>query len=337
MSKCIVQKPVLGLDIGGANLKAAHTGGFTRHVPFALWKNPAGLADALRTIVEAAPPHDVLAVTMTGELCDCFESRCDGVEAILSAIVSIVTVPVQVWTTDGCFTGVESARTIPLKVASANWLALATFACRFAPVGSALLVDIGTTTTDIVPLVDGRPVALGRTDKERMETGELLYRGWRRTPVCSYVEDGAAEFFATFHDVYLVLKMVPEDTSDCDTPDGRPATRVAAQRRLARMIGADLATTTDQEIIKFASLLNTRLVSAIERRIDRVIKRLPEPPRTVISSGSGEFLLPMDYPWASGTNWSYCRTVWLSQCIGPVTSAAACAHAVAVLCSEREE
>jgi probable H4MPT-linked C1 transfer pathway protein len=337
MSTPTVKKAVLGLDIGGANLKAAHTGGFTRHVGFALWKNPAGLVDALRAIVEAAPPHGVLAVTMTGELCDCFESKREGVGAILSAVAAVTRTPVRVWTTDGTFIDMEAARSQPLKAASANWLALATFAGRFAPSGPALLIDIGTTTTDIIPLVDGRPVPRGRTDKERLASSELLYRGWRRTPVCVHMGDGAAELFATYLDVYLVLKMVPEDPADRDTADGKPATRAAAHRRLARMMCADLETSTHSECEKLASILNLRLVTAIAMTIGSVIKRLPGPPCAVISSGSGEFLLPMVNGCPVGMNLSNAPVVSLAQRLGPAISAAACAHAVAVLCAEQEE
>ena len=37
-----------------------------------------------------------------------------------------------------------TARQTPLQVAAANWLALATYAGRFAPDGPALLLDIGS-------------------------------------------------------------------------------------------------------------------------------------------------------------------------------------------------
>ena len=56
---------VLGLDIGGANLKAAHSAGLARLMPFELWKYPAGLASALLfscngrgTRLFEAPDHD---------------------------------------------------------------------------------------------------------------------------------------------------------------------------------------------------------------------------------------------------------------------------------------
>ena len=96
---------------------------------------------------------------MTGELCDCFETKRQGVLAILDAVEAV----------GGRQAGPRLAHrrplrrpcggaAEPLKAAAANWLALATFAGRFAPEGPALLIDVGSTTTDIVPLRDGRPV-----------------------------------------------------------------------------------------------------------------------------------------------------------------------------------
>src|SRR5438477_275211 len=81
---------VLGLDVGGANLKAAHTDGTARSRPFALWKEPAALAERLRSLRGEFPAFDRLAVTMTGELCDCFATRREGVRHILNAVAAVV-------------------------------------------------------------------------------------------------------------------------------------------------------------------------------------------------------------------------------------------------------
>ena len=72
----------LGLDIGGANLKAANLDGWAKSVPFALWRDPNGLVSALQDLIAAAPPADQLAITMTGELCDCFQTNAEGVRHI---------------------------------------------------------------------------------------------------------------------------------------------------------------------------------------------------------------------------------------------------------------
>ena len=53
---------VLGLDVGGANLKAAHSTGVARLRPFALWKEPAGLSRELHYLLQGLPPFAALAV-----------------------------------------------------------------------------------------------------------------------------------------------------------------------------------------------------------------------------------------------------------------------------------
>jgi (4-(4-[2-(gamma-L-glutamylamino)ethyl]phenoxymethyl)furan-2-yl)methanamine synthase len=326
--------PVIGLDVGGANLKAAHTGGAAVSRPFALWKDPAGLAAALRGVLAELPAADRLAVTMTGEQCDCYESKRQGVAAILDAVERAADGrTVRVWRTDGRFSDAAAARKDALLTASANWLALATFAARHAPKGPALLLDIGTTTTDVIPLLDGKPTPRGRTDPQRLNSGELVYKGWRRTPVCALMAGGgAAELFATTHDVYLLLGAVPEDANDRDTADGRPATKAAAHARLARMLGADLETSTEKERLELASLINLRLVKQVVFAVEQVAGRLPGPPETVIVAGSGDFLARVIL--IEQQAFPPCDLVGLSYELSPAVSAAACAYAVAVLLDE---
>jgi len=67
----------LGLDIGGANLKAASSAGEAKTTPFEIWRAPRAnchprFARADRWLPRGA---DVLAVTMTAELADCFATK----------------------------------------------------------------------------------------------------------------------------------------------------------------------------------------------------------------------------------------------------------------------
>jgi probable H4MPT-linked C1 transfer pathway protein len=321
----------LGLDIGGANLKAAHSRGGARVQPFALWKDPSGLTDALRSLLQGWTPFAQLAVTMTGELCDCFETKRQGVSAILDAVTAAAKpMPVKVWRNDGRFVDVATARTTALQIAAANWLALAVLAGRHAPVGPALLLDIGSTTTDIVPLRDGKPVPRGRTDPERLRSNELVYTGVRRTPLCALLgTGGAAELFATTLDVFLVLGRIAEDSTDTATADGRPATRAAAHARLARMLCADVETSTEDERRKLAERVLLRLVYDLTFAVKQVAGQLPCPPQTVVIAGSGEFLAELVLREQKA--FPPCRVVSLARTLGPAVSQAACAHAVATL------
>lgn len=325
---------VIGLDIGGANLKAAHSGGVVLSRPFALWRDPAGLPAALRTLLGELPSAELLTVTMTGELCDCFESKRQGVNAILDAVEAVAgRLRVRVWQTTGRFADVASARQTPLQTAAANWLALATFAGRYAPKGPALLIDVGSTTTDVVPLREGRPVPRGRTDPERLESQELVYTGVRRTPVCALRGDVAAELFATTLDVYLLMGWIAEDAGDTRTADGRPATKVAAEARLARMLGADLETSTAKERQNLANLVAMRQTMMVHSAIQHVVKRLPRFPEIVVLAGEGEFLArnALTDPIPPHNRLPVQQVVSLSAELGPAVSQAACAHALARL------
>lgn len=329
---------VLGLDIGGANLKAAHTNGTARSVPFALWKNPAGLTAMLRDLIAALPAHDRLAVTKTGELCDCYASRREGVLAILDSVTDAArSTPVQIWTNRGSFLSIDEARQDTLAVASANWLALATWAGRLVPDTPAILLDMGTTTTDIVPISNGKPTPQGRTDAKRLETRELVYVGWRRTPVAAVIGldyPVASELFATTLDAYVMLGMISENETDCDTADGRPATREFAHARLCRMMGRDGEDTAHRETEALAERVSftveTLIVEGIRRQGAAFRRERISPfPQAYVLGGSGESILRKIL---GGLPPLPIHSV--SKHIGPAISEAACAYAVAVLASE---
>lgn len=326
---------ILAFDIGGANLKTVHSNGPALLQPFELWKNPSGLADALRDLIHRMPCPELLAVTMTGELCDCFPTKRGGVHAILDAVTAAAgPIPVRVWQTDGGLVDVAAVRSTPLRVAAANWLALAEYAGRFLDGGTGLLVDVGSTTTDIIPIFRGRPIPVGRTDPERLRCHELVYTGARRTPLCALLGgDGAAEFFATTRDIYLVLGYLPEDESDRRTADGRPATRAAAAARLARMQCADLEIWTEAEVRRLAENLHGRQLALLRHALRQVADRLPEPPRAMVLAGSGEFLARaavQSEPTLGGL-----PLISLGEQLGPEISQAACAYALMVLAKEK--
>jgi len=324
---------VLGLDIGGANLKAAHSDGSARLRPFPLWKHPARLPLGLAELIQPSPCFDTLAVTMTGELCDCFESRRQGVHAILNAVAEIAEGRrIAVWSLDGQFVDLNRARQIPLRIAAGNWLALAAFAARFAPSGSALLIDAGSTTTDIIPLHNGKPVPRARSDRHRLQTRELVYTGVRRTPLCALLgKRAAAELFATTLDAYLLLAMLPEDKADLATADGKPATIRAARSRLAHMLCADAETCPEAVLVRLADRVAAKQARLVATALECVAARLPETPATIIVAGSGEFLAQraLDRSALFGA-----RRVALSEKLDAAVSLAAPAYAVARIALE---
>lgn len=264
---CDFGKEVVGLDIGGANLKAAIWLGENdvrgRSMNFPMWKQPEQLADGVRKIMgeietsgttgASALRRRHLAVTMTGELADCFASRREGVARIVDQLLQVVSADqLSIYSVDGRWFTAEQAKEDPWTVAASNWHALASWLAQWPPTAHALrcavLVDIGSTTVDILPVINGRLATQARTDRDRLEQSQLVYTGVRRTPVCAVVQRLAvegidipvmAELFATVDDAYLLLGLVEEDAQDADTADGRPRTKPDAAARLARMIGED--------------------------------------------------------------------------------------------------
>lgn len=321
---------VLGLDIGGANLKAADSNGTARTVPFALWKDPDRLPNMLRDLLASMPASDVLAVTMTGELCDCFASRDEGVLAILAAVEAAArTSKVLVWTNQGRFVDLEQARRQTQHVAAANWLALAACAAKLTHGEPGLLIDVGSTTTDIIPLSAGLPRPKGLTDPERLRTRELVYCGVRRTPLCALLGlSAAAELFATTFDVCLILGLLAEDQADRDTADGRPATRSAAHARLAHMLCGDAATIGTEETRALAERALRVQVDHLAEAVDHVAGNMTELPGVTVLAGSGEFLARRVL---EKTKTRPRSIVSLSEKWGSGLSQAACAFAVAQL------
>jgi len=327
----------LGLDIGGANLKVADGLGYAQSRPFALWKEPLRLTQELRTLLAEAPRADHLAVTMTGELADCFESKTQGVHFILQAVEQAAHGRhTRVYLNNGSLVTLQVAARRPLAAAAANWHALARYAGRFSPREPALLIDVGSTTCDIVPLVDGAPATQNLSDTERLLNGELVYVGVERTPVCALVSEVpyrervcpvARELFATTRDAYILLDLLHEDPIDRDTSDGRPATKAAARTRMSRMICAEADQFHHRDAIAVAQAVAEAAVERITRGVQQVLASCNLQPQCGVLSGHGEFVAK-----AALTRLGLdVRRVSLTEQLGRPAARCAAAHALAVL------
>lgn len=336
--------PVVGLDIGGANLKAAHAEGVALTRPFAVWKSPEKLAAEIGRLLMSFNKPDAIALTMTAELADCYRTKREGVLAVIAAVEQAAgSTPVHVWQTNGRFVTPAEARTAPQLVAAANWHALATFVGRLAPTGPSLLIDIGTTTTDLIPLCDGVPTPAGRTDRERLQSGELVYTGVKRTPICAVVARApyrgrncpvAAELFATTLDVYLALGNLREDSADTETADGRPATRSAARDRLARCLCCDATEFDDADMHEMAQAIAAAQGRQIAHGLEVVLTAQRRVPERLLLSGAGTFLAEQTLAEVSAL--AAAERIKLSDRFGPLIAEAACAFALARLAVEHD-
>jgi len=329
----------LALDIGGANIKAADGLGYAHSYSFAMWRESSQLSLQIRTALSEAPRCDHLAITMTGELADCFATKAEGVAFILEALnAGSDNRHARVYLVNGRLVSPQVALASPRLAAASNWHALARFCGRFAPTGSALVIDIGSTTCDIVPLAGGKPNAIRSTDTERLLAGELVYTGVERSPLCAVVSEVpyrgqscpvVQEVFATMHDAYQILEHFPDEPTRTNTADGKPATRTHSRTRLGRMIAADAEDFNHRDAVALATAAAAAQVSQLSAAIVQVTARAGVP-QTVILSGHGEFLA-RDALAAAKID---VRIISLAKELGPNISRCAPAHALAVLARE---
>jgi hypothetical protein len=278
---------------------------------------------------------------MTAELCDCYATKAEGVRHVLDAAAPAAEGrPLIVWCIDGCFRDIPTVLTRPALAAAANWRALAEAVASMISGRAGLLLDVGSTTTDIVAVADGRAHPQGLTDTERLGTGELVYAGVRRTPVCALASvlpfrgrstGVAAELFATTLDIYLTLGSIPPDPSDRATADGRAATGDAARGRLARIVGADSDGFASEDARILAEAAHWALVSRLADAASRVATAAKIPPTVAIISGSGEFLARAVARRLAGVS----SILSLCELWGPHASITACAGGLLSLACKR--
>jgi probable H4MPT-linked C1 transfer pathway protein len=227
---------MIGIDVGGANLKVVDdTGPHLHYCP--LWEG-APLTGLLNKYVTA--PDDPVAVVMSGELADCFESKMEGISFIVNAVKNAFHAA-SFYGTDGQFHG----HAVP-QLAAANWLASADYLRAEYP--DAVLLDIGSTTADIIPLMRFESMK-GLTDLLRLQKGYLIYTGMLRGNIATLLQSVtldkvqtpvSSEYFANSADAHLILGHITPAQYSCDTPDKKEKTKKAALRRLARVVCADL-------------------------------------------------------------------------------------------------
>ena len=239
-------KITAGYDAGGAHLKVARVENkrvtAAVEIPCALWNGLDQIDAALARASEITRGADIHAVTMTGELCELFASRHDGVIALTRHFADRLGSGTRFYCGLKGFGDATAAMADTASVGSANFLATAQLIARIR--SKALLIDMGSTTTDIVAC--DRPQGL--TDAERLQTGELVYTGFTRTPVPSITTRGvlagqwqslARDSFATMADVRRVLNELPDDIANAEQLDGRGTSLDQSLARLARGFGRD--------------------------------------------------------------------------------------------------
>lgn len=258
---------IMGLDIGGANTKAASSNGsVAKSTYLPLWKK-APLVALLEKLASRYDPEAV-GVVMTGELADCFSSKLEGILHIKGAVEAAFDCPIHFWGVCGfCSTDLR-------ELAGANWSASAAFVAL--DISDCIFVDMGSTTIDLIP-IKKRPLA-APTDFERLKRGELIYSGLLRTSIGALLHsawiDGdlvplSPETFAIAADAYLALSEITPEEYTCETPDGAGKDPLSARRRLARTVCADLDELGEAGAFAIAHQVKAHQLKTLRSAIDR--------------------------------------------------------------------
>jgi probable H4MPT-linked C1 transfer pathway protein len=294
--------PVIGLDVGGANTKAAVVDGDMRvrtvSEPFEVWREPEAMAGTIADVVGRLEIDELpVALSTTAELVDVFASKGEGVLFVLEATrKALPGRTLRVMTTAGDLVSAEQARAAPLRCAAANWMATAMLVARSLP--DAILMDCGGTTTDVIPIAAGAVAAHGRTDLERLLAGELVYTGALRTNVATVLSDVpiggrpcpvCSELFAITADAHLLRGNLTPEQCTCSFPDNRGTLVGEVRSRLARVVCADPEQLGDGDLEAIAAAVEEAQVAAIAGALDRVAARLPAGTE-VLAVGVGAFL-----------------------------------------------
>jgi len=302
MPQCII-----GWDIGGAHVKAAvlDSNDLVLNVfqsPCPLWQGIAYLNQAVEDILKKIPDSNYKhIITMTGELVDLFENRDQGVAEIIKAMQENLSgKELVIYAGLNGFLKPDVIENMHYEsIASANWLASASFAA--SKLGSGLFIDIGSTTTDILVLKDNKVQAIGLTDFDRMVSDELVYTGIIRTAVMAVAQSACfngenmglmAEYFSTMADVYRLTTELNEAHDQTDTADGAEKTILASAKRLSRMTGYEYL---DEDLAlwkQFAQNIKTQQKNKIKQACEKHLSRnLLSNKDYFIGAGVGRFLV----------------------------------------------
>jgi len=240
---------------------------------------------------------------MTAELSDAYRTKREGVEHIISCVKEIFAdVPIYVLNNNGSVETPETAVLKPLDIAAANWAATGWLVSQYFE--NCIIVDVGSTSTSIIPVINGKVAAQGRTDLDKLIYGELVYTGSLRTNLATIVQTVpvknnlvatvSSELFALSGDIHLILGNINSEQYTCETADGKGTSRKEALTRLARLICADTEMLTEEELTQIAKYICKKQIQQITNGLKKVYKHVKETAVTkvtIIIAGLGKDFL----------------------------------------------
>lgn len=270
---------IAGFDIGGAttdlaivdfNNEGEITSITTDYQYLPMWKNKEKLPQTLKKLLGTYLNEiNAIGVCMTAELADAYQTKNEGVIDITNKVKKDFNQSIGYVGLNGIIND-KQLQDNPSQVAAANWIATSNIAAQINP--NAIMIDTGSTTTDIIPIKNGVECAQGRSDLQRLQTGELVYTGTLRTNIATFTDKVplddtwmrlASELFAISADIHIILGNIKQDDYICDTPDGSGKTREDCMRRIARVICGDMTSLSPQDITRISEYIYKKQVNQV--------------------------------------------------------------------------
>jgi (4-(4-[2-(gamma-L-glutamylamino)ethyl]phenoxymethyl)furan-2-yl)methanamine synthase len=292
---------IAGFDIGGANTDMAVvdfddqgniTAIKTDFEYFPMWLKKDELGNALlRLLGDDLKDVDAVGICMTAELVDAYKTKSEGVIDIAKKSKESFSVPTGFIGINGVLS-FEKLVERPDEVAAANWIATSKIAAEIEE--NCIMIDTGSTTTDIIPIRNGSECAKGRSDLERLKTGELVYSATLRTNLAAIVgkvplDDElvrvSSELFAATADIHTVLGNITEEDYSCSTSDGAGKSKEECMRRISRVICGDMDMLSQSDIEKIAAYIYKEQVKKVAEALLEVSER--ENLTKVVTTGLG--------------------------------------------------
>jgi probable H4MPT-linked C1 transfer pathway protein len=291
---------IIGWDIGGAHIKAAKIDfkkktSKTKQLYSPIWKNVNYLKKSIKLIKKKLGKTNYHAITMTAELSDIFPDRKNGVKHIINLSSKILGEKNIFFYSKKNFLKKKLAIKKPFELNSMNWHATASFVSNFFP--NCILVDIGSTTSDIIPIKNKEIISKDVSDYQRLKSNELIYLGVLRTPIQAVErkKNLINENFANLSDVYRVLNKIPSTFDLLPTLDRKTKNKHDSARRIARIFGKDYKKNHFLKWKKIAYQIegeHLKILKSVIKKIEKknFLKKVP-----IIGAGIGEFLVKKIY------------------------------------------
>ena len=243
-----LKKTIIGWDIGGAHIKSCVLNGKTAQCRVnlcELWKDTS-LEDHIHRINKKyhKTKSALNVITMSGEMCDGFINRKQGVKNILSKFDKYPDS--FVYTTQNGLVRLGKKRIDYSTIASANWHIIASYMKN--KVKSSIVIDLGSTTTDYIIIKNNKIINQRHDDFSGLKYKELDYTGFLRTPcfaICDHIKIRNQKYqlipenFSALSDVYTILGLLPKQLNYSSTCDNRSKSLENSYRRLSRTFGID--------------------------------------------------------------------------------------------------